>query len=104
MRKIADLDLAAVLANPVPSVVDIYADWCQPCKMLAPTLDKLSKDYDGKVDFVKMDGETEVKTSATYKVSALPTLLFFDKGGKLAKQLIGLQTEKAIKTVIESLL
>lgn len=104
MNKIADADFAAqVLGSDKPVLVDIYADWCQPCKMLAPTLEKIARDYADKAIVVKMDGESEVKTVTEYKVGALPTLLFF-KGGKLAKTLTGLQKESVIKETLDSLI
>lgn len=104
MNKLADADFSAqVLSSDKPVLVDIYADWCQPCKMLAPTLERLAKEYDGRAVVAKMDGETEVTTVTAYAVSALPTLLFF-KGGKLAKKLTGLQSEKAIRETLDSLL
>jgi thioredoxin 1 len=103
MEKITDAAFAAKLTGSKPVLVDVYADWCQPCKFLAPVLERVAKDFAGRAEVVKMDGETEVKTVTEYKVSALPTLLFF-KGGVLAHKLTGLQTEKTIKDTLESLI
>jgi len=81
-------------------VVDVYADWCSPCKLLKPVLDKLSSSYDG-IDFFQLDGESESDIVSEYKVSSLPTILIF-KDGELVKKLIGLQNEKALKEHIDA--
>lgn len=104
MEKIADLDFESrVLKSDKPVLVDIYADWCQPCKMLAPTLEKVSKAYEGRASVYKMDGETAVSTVTAYNIGALPTLLFF-KGGELVKKLTGLQTEKVLCETLDTLI
>ena len=104
MKEIAESDFVKeVLESSVPVLVDIFADWCGPCKMLAPTLDKVSKAYDGRATVVKLDSEKAGKVVGDYKVSSLPTLLYF-KGGKLESRASGLQTEKAIKETLDSLL
>lgn len=104
MKKIADADFQTeVVSSASPVLVDVYADWCRPCQMMAPTLEKLSQDYSGKVSFVKMDGESEVQTVNNFSVSSLPTILLF-KGGELVKTLTGLQSEDAIRTELDALL
>ncbi len=104
MDQITDAEFSAkVLSNDKPVLVDIFADWCQPCKMLAPTLNKISGAYADKAVVVKMDGETAVQTVTAYKVSSLPTLLFF-KDGKHVKTLIGLQSDKTIREALDTLI
>lgn len=92
-----------VLANTKPVLVDVYADWCQPCKMLTPVLERLSANYAESVSIVKLNGESESKIVTEYKVTALPTLLFF-KDGQIFKRLTGLQQEKTIKETLDSML
>jgi thioredoxin 1 len=104
MKKITDDEFAKeVLASDVPVLLDVYADWCAPCKALAPVLEKISLAYGSKAKVVKMDGETEVKTVTAYNVSALPTIMFF-KEGQMVKKFHGFQSEKALKEAIDTLL
>jgi thioredoxin 1 len=104
LEKIGDSDFnEKVIGSKKPVLVDVYADWCQPCKMLAPVLEKLATHYDGKVSIVKLDGESEAKTVTEYKVAALPTLMFF-KNGQMVKRLTGLQQEKTIKETLDTLI
>ena len=60
----------------VPCIIDFYADWCGPCKMIAPVLEQLSEEYDGKINIYKIDTEAEQELSAAFAVRSIPTLLF----------------------------
>lgn len=70
------------------TVVDFWATWCGPCRMIAPILDQLAADYDGRVKVTKLDVDANQRTAARFQVRSIPTLLFF-KDGKLVDQLIG---------------
>ena len=70
------------------TVVDFWATWCGPCRMIAPILDQLSVEYAGKVKVTKLDVDANQKTSMKYNVRSIPTLLFF-KDGKLVDQVVG---------------
>jgi len=70
------------------TVVDFWATWCGPCRMIAPILEQLSTEYEGKVRVAKLDVDTNQKTSSRFNVRSIPTLLFF-KDGKLVDQIIG---------------
>lgn len=59
-----------------PAVIDFYADWCGPCKMVAPVLEELSKEYDGKIDIYKVDTEAEQELAAVFGIRSIPSLLF----------------------------
>lgn len=59
-----------------PALIDFYADWCGPCKMLAPVLEQLSKEYEGKIDIYKIDTEKEQELSAAFGIRSIPTMLF----------------------------
>lgn len=66
----------------LPCIIDFYADWCQPCKMVAPILDELSAEYDGKVIVYKVDTEAEQELSAVFGIRSIPSLLFVPKDGQ----------------------
>lgn len=65
-----------------PAVIDFYADWCGPCKMVAPIMDELSDEYEGKVDIYKVDTEVEKELSSIFGIRSIPSILFIPMGGK----------------------
>ncbi len=65
-----------------PAIIDFYADWCGPCKMVAPILKELSEEYEGKVDFYKVDTEVEQELSYVFGIRSIPSLLFIPTGDK----------------------
>lgn len=69
-----------VLASDAPVVVDFYADWCGPCKSLAPTVERLSDDWEGEVRFLRVDTEADPAIARAYNISSIPTLLLFEFG------------------------
>lgn len=77
------------------AVVDFWATWCGPCRMIAPILEQLSVEYDGKVKVTKLDVDTNQKTSMRFNVRSIPTLLFF-KDGKVVDQVIGAVPKAAL--------
>jgi thioredoxin 1 len=79
------------------TIVDFWATWCGPCRMIAPILDQLSTEYEGKVKVTKLDVDANIKTGSRFNVRSIPTLLFF-KDGKVVDQIIG----AVPKTHIES--
>ncbi len=66
----------------LPAVIDFYADWCQPCKMVAPIIEELSKEYDGKVNFFKVDTEAQQELAGAFGIQSIPSLLFIPVDGK----------------------
>lgn len=66
----------------IPCVIDFYADWCGPCKMVAPVIDELSKEYEGKVNFYKVDTEKEMELAGAFGIQSIPSLLFVPKEGQ----------------------
>lgn len=77
-----------VLQSPLPVVVDLWADWCAPCRAIAPTIEALSRELKGKVTIGKLDIMANPQTPSKYGVTAIPTILLF-KGGKEVGRLIG---------------
>lgn len=69
-------------AGDRPAIVDFYADWCGPCKMVAPVLEQLAKDYEGKVDIYKVNTDKEPELSTAFGISSIPSILFIPKEGQ----------------------
>jgi thioredoxin 1 len=76
-----------VLEADVPVIVDFYADWCGPCRMIAPVFEKLSSDYEGKMKFVKLNVEEVGEAAVKYGVMSIPTLIIFKNGEPVSQQL-----------------
>jgi thioredoxin len=66
----------------LPCLIDFYADWCGPCKMVAPILEELSKEFDGKINIYKVDTEAEQELAAAFGIQSIPSMLFCPKDGK----------------------
>lgn len=86
-----------VLESSTPILVDFWAEWCGPCKMIAPVLDELAEEYDGKVRIGKVNIDNEQGLAAEYGVRAIPTLLLF-QNGQVAEQIVGLKSKRDLKT------
>jgi thioredoxin 1 len=93
---------AEVIKSDVPVLVDIWAEWCGPCRMLAPTIDALASEYDGKAKVGKLDADSNRDTVMKFGVSALPTILVF-KGGQVVHKFIGLRQKAEFKQVLDSI-
>lgn len=91
---------ASVIKNGKPVVVDFWAEWCQPCKMLAPTVEEIANEYEDKILVTKLNVDDNPATATKYGIRGIPTLLFF-KDGQVAQQIVGVKTKAEIKKIIE---
>ena len=89
-----------VLESDLPVLVDFWAGWCGPCKMIAPFIDELAKEYAGKIKVGKIDVDNNPKVATQYGVMSIPTVIFFKKG-KVMNQLVGAVSKIDLKRKIE---
>ena len=89
-----------VVKSDIPVLVDFWAAWCNPCKMIAPLVDKIAKDYDGKLKVVKVDVDSSPGIASTLGIRSIPTLMIF-KGGDVVEQVIGVAAEAQLKKLID---
>ena len=90
-------------SGELPAIVDFYADWCGPCKMVAPILEDLGKQYAGKLNIYKVDTEREQELAAAFGIRSIPSLLFIPKEGK-PQMAMGALPKESFVQVIEGLL
>ena len=92
-----------VLQASVPVLVDFWAEWCMPCKMLTQTIDELADEYAGKVKVGKVDTDSSRGVSSRYGITAIPTIMLF-RGGELVKKFVGLTSKKDFKAALDAAL
>ena len=88
----------------LPAIIDFYADWCGPCKLVAPVLEELSNEYKGKIDIYKIDTEQEQELSAAFGIRSIPSLLFIPKDGQPQMAMGALPKDSFVKIINEVLL
>ena len=89
-----------VVQAATPVLVDFWADWCAPCKIIAPIVEDLAEEYDGKVKFAKIDVDTNPKVATSYGIRSIPTLLIFSDG-KPVGQVVGAVPKAVLKSRLE---
>ena len=90
-----------VLKSDVPVLVDFWAEWCMPCRMLAPKIENIAKDYAGKVKVGKLDTDANRDTALKFSISNIPTVILFRKG-EVVKRFVGLRDEKEFKAALDA--
>ncbi len=85
------------------TLVDFYADWCGPCRMIAPIVEELSNEFHGKAIIGKLDIEKAQETTANFQVTSIPTIILF-KDGQEIKRIVGLRDKDALKSIISAAL
>jgi thioredoxin 1 len=92
-----------VLKSSLPALVDLWAPWCGPCRMIAPVVERLAEKYDQKVKFCRLNVDENPKTATKFQVRSIPTLMFI-KDGKVMETVVGAVGEGALQPKIEALL
>ena len=92
-----------IIQSPIPVIVDFWAPWCSPCRMVAPILDKLAKEYTGKLLVAKVNTDENPQWAQRYEVQGIPTMLFFS-GGKIVYRQVGAMQESVLREVLSDFL
>lgn len=104
MLNITDANFESeVLKSDIPVVVDFFAEWCGPCKMMAPIFEEAGSKYEGKVKFAKLNVDEARESAMKYGVMSIPTVITY-KGGEVVETLVGLQDDDSLIAKAESLL
>lgn len=91
---------SSVLQSEKPVILDFWAEWCQPCKVLAPTVEEIASEYENIIKVGKLNVDDNPTTATKYGIRGIPTLLFF-KGGKVIQQVTGVKSKAEIKKIID---
>jgi thioredoxin len=92
---------ASVIQSDKPVLVDFWADWCQPCHVVAPTVDALAEKYGDRIQVAKLDVDANPMTTAQYNIRGIPALLLF-KDGQVVQQIVGVKPKEEIARIIEN--
>ena len=90
-----------VLQSSQPVLVDFWAEWCMPCRMLTPTIDKLARDYAGRVKIGKVDTDANREVAMKYRIDSIPTVILF-KDGQAVQKFVGLKKEADFKAALDA--
>lgn len=101
--ELTDQTFEAQVKQDLPILVDFWAPWCGPCRAVAPILEKLAADYQGRLMVAKINVDENQQTASKFGVRSIPNLIFF-KGGQVAEQVVGGRSENDFKTIIDKVL
>ncbi len=91
-----------VIGSDIPVLVDFWAEWCMPCRMLAPTIEEIANEFEGTVKVGKLDTDKNRTVSVEHKITAIPTVIIF-KGGEVAKKFVGLTNKQDLEAALKEL-
>ncbi|MFP4466752.1 MAG: thioredoxin [Candidatus Goldiibacteriota bacterium] len=91
-----------VIKSELPVLVDFWAPWCSPCKMIAPVIEKIAESYSGKIKTVKVDVDSSAQTASKMGIRSIPTIIIF-KNGEIAEQLVGMVSEAQLKQLVDKI-
>ncbi len=92
-----------VIQASTPVLVDFWADWCAPCKMIAPIVNELAEEYDGRIKFTKLDVDSNPATATNFSIRGIPTMLIF-KGGQPVESIVGAVPKSTLKKKLDEIL
>ena len=102
-KAITDAEFDAVTKSDKPVLIDFWAPWCGPCKIMGPVMDELAKEYEGKVDVVKMNVDENMEVPGKFNVMSIPTFVIL-KDGKAVKSFVGVRSKEDIKEDLDAVL
>ena len=102
-KVVTNTNIEEILAGDQPVMIDFWAVWCGPCKMLSPTVDEIAEEYEGRAIVAKCNVDDADDVAMQYRIRNIPTLLFF-KNGELAERLVGVVSKQEIAAVLDSLM
>lgn len=103
VKHISDADFDSEVKGEVPVLVDFWAPWCGPCRMLAPVLDSIARRYDGRLKVCKLNTDENPEAPTRFGVRGIPTLIFF-RNGEEARRIVGYLTEDKLAQTVDELL
>ncbi len=103
VRELTDETFKEFIKSPTPVIVDFWAEWCGPCKMLAPVFEEVSKEYEGKLGFAKLDTQAYQKPASESMVTGIPCLIIF-KDGNEVDRIVGFAPKPQLKEKIDAIL
>lgn len=102
-KEFTDENIKGIISSGKPVVIDFWAEWCGPCRMVGPSIEELSKEYEGRVEIGKLNVDDNVETPSEYGIRNIPTILFI-KDGKVVDKQIGAAPKSVLEAKVQSLL